>query len=114
MAKKLLQVNSSLLGGGAAFSARHAASSLKSQSFLAKASSRLERIWHIYESQGRILAVASRHTSLKPFQSFPLRSETATSISAQATESSLKRQSFLAEASGALGLGFAQDPYGLP
>ena len=32
----------------------------------------VERMWHIYDSQGQILALASRHKSLKPFKFFSL------------------------------------------
>ena len=34
--------------------------------------SAFERTWHIYDSQGQILALAFRCKSLKPFTVFPL------------------------------------------
>ena len=34
----------------------------------------VEKIWHTYDSQGQILALAFMYRSLKPFKMFPLRS----------------------------------------
>ena len=42
-----------------------------------------ERIWHIYDSQGQILALALRYKSLKCFKLFPLRWEAERGSGAQ-------------------------------
>ena len=42
---------------------------------LAPREASIERIWHIQDSQGQILALALRHKSFKPSKLFPLRSE---------------------------------------
>ena len=35
----------------------------------------VERIWHVYDSQGQILALALRQKSFKVLEMYPLRSE---------------------------------------